>query len=165
MGYYQKGQRKFMDRIKLHRKDALRGWGILQLWLPSSPSNCQATFPLYRFSAFSHSLKERSFLQGRLINTDPQAMIRRQGAHSPASSFHIPLSEGRDGEAVLKLLFLVLSAIMQNMFRRDSNKISIEGCISNPSGSQCQAGSRGLGSGYPSTYAPTPAKWKDQVKL
>lgn len=107
-----------MDRIKLHRKDALRGWGILQLRFPISPSDCQTAFPLYRFPAFSHFLKERPFLQGRLINTDPQAMIRRQDALSPASSFHIPLSKGKDGEAVLKLLFLVFRAIMQNIFRR-----------------------------------------------
>lgn len=143
-----------MDRMKLHRKDDLKGWAILQLWFPISPPDCQTTFPLYRFSAFSHFLKERSFLQGRLINTDPQAMIRRQDVLSPASSFHIPLSEGKDGEAVLKLLFLVFNAIMQNIFRRDSKKMSMEGCIPNPSGSQCQAGSRGLGSEYLTTYPP-----------
>ena len=84
-----------MDGIKLHIKDALRGWDILQPWCPISPSNCQTMFPLYKLPAFSHFLKERSFLRERLINTDPQAMIRRQDALSPASSLRYP--KERDG--------------------------------------------------------------------
>lgn len=95
LGCYRQGQREFMDRIKLDIKDAQRGRGILQPWCPISPSDWQTTFPLYKLPAFSHFLKERSFLQGRLINTDPQAMIRRQDALSPALSLHIPLSEGK----------------------------------------------------------------------
>lgn len=153
-----------MDRMKLPVKDALRGRSILQLWCPISPSDCQTTFPLYKLPAFSHFLKERSFLRGRLINTDPRAMIRRQDALSPMSSLRIPLSKGRKRlgiEAVLNLLFLLLSRIMQNIFRRDNKKITTEGCILNPSGSQCQEGSRALGSGYPS---PQKIKY-DQLKL
>lgn len=80
--------------IKLYIKDAPRGRVILQPWCPISPSSGNL-FPLYKLPALSHFLKETSFLRGRLINTDPQAMIRRQDALSPASSLHIPLSKGK----------------------------------------------------------------------
>lgn len=148
MGCYQKGQQEVLDRIKLHIKDTLRDQGILQPWCPIPPYDCQTTFPLYKLPALSHFLKERSFLRGRLINTDPQAMIRRQETLSPASSLHILLSKGRrwlGSSSSIESIVPTVSKIVQ----RDSEKITTDGCIRNPSGSLCQAGSRALSSGSP----------------
>jgi len=90
-----------MDRIKSRIKAVPRGQVILQPQCPISPSDCQTTLPPYKLPALSHFLKERSFLRGRLINSDLQAMVRRQDTLSPASSLLIPLSEGMARELKL----------------------------------------------------------------
>lgn len=122
---------------------------LVLVWL----SQGQSVFPLCA-SQISHLLEDRLFLQGRLISTDLQAVIRRQYAISPASSLASCYLKERHGEgvdAVLNPLLLPLRAVTQNRFRRDGEKITPEGGILCPSGCQHQAGSRSLSSGSKNT--------------